>query len=46
MTITLEAEDNFPKYYKIEENRLIQLDLNGNIITGELADNYILKNQK
>jgi uncharacterized lipoprotein NlpE involved in copper resistance len=40
-----EREDDFPKHYKLGENTLTQLDLAGNIITGELADNYILKKQ-
>jgi uncharacterized lipoprotein NlpE involved in copper resistance len=38
-------EGSFPQYYKVGENKLIQLDMEGNIITGELADNYILKKQ-
>jgi heat shock protein HslJ len=29
--------------YKAEENRLRQLDIDGNIITGELESNYILR---
>jgi uncharacterized lipoprotein NlpE involved in copper resistance len=41
-----EREGDFPKYYKIGENALIQLDMAGNAITGELADNYVLKKQK
>lgn len=28
--------------YMVQENRLLQLDLKGNVITGDLADNYIL----
>jgi uncharacterized lipoprotein NlpE involved in copper resistance len=32
----------FPPYYKVGENRLIQLDMEGNPITGELADMYVL----
>jgi len=31
-----------PSYYKIAENKLIQLDMAGNLITGNLADNYVL----
>ncbi len=34
-----------PIQYIIEENRVIQLDLAGNRITGDLADNYILARQ-
>jgi uncharacterized lipoprotein NlpE involved in copper resistance len=40
-----EKEGDFPPYYKLGENILIQLDLEGNVITGELADHYILKKQ-
>jgi uncharacterized lipoprotein NlpE involved in copper resistance len=29
--------------YQVGENRLFQLDMNGEKITGELADNYILQ---
>lgn len=35
-------KEAFPSQYKVEKNALIQLDLEGNIITGELASNYIL----
>jgi len=31
-----------PSYYKVAENKLIQLDMKGNLITGDLADNYVL----
>jgi len=31
-----------PALYKVEENRLRKLDMDGNIIEGELAGNYIL----
>jgi uncharacterized lipoprotein NlpE involved in copper resistance len=31
-----------PTMYKICENYLLQLDLSGNVITGDLADKYIL----
>jgi uncharacterized lipoprotein NlpE involved in copper resistance len=34
---------DFPPYYMAAENRLIQLDMKGNKITGDLADNYILE---
>ena len=43
--VIFEKED-FPRYYKLGENTLTHLDLEGNIITGELADNYILKKQR
>lgn len=32
-----------PTTYKVEENRIRQLDMKGNIITGDLAQNYVLK---
>jgi len=31
-----------PSFYKVAENKLIQLDMKGNPITGDLADNYVL----
>jgi uncharacterized lipoprotein NlpE involved in copper resistance len=40
-----EKEGDFPKYYKLGKNTLTQLDMAGNIITGEFASNYILKKQ-
>lgn len=39
---SLESE-NIPSHYRVGEDQLIQLDLKGKPITGELADNYILK---
>lgn len=41
-TITLLGEENAPAQYKVGENRLIQLDTEGNPITGVLADKYVL----
>ena len=43
-TITLGNidKDKYPVQYKVGENQLIQLDMSGNIITGNLAQNYIL----
>jgi heat shock protein HslJ len=32
-----------PTTYKVEENRIRQLDMKGNKITGDLAQNYVLK---
>jgi len=43
--ITLQVKD-MPPYYKVEENRLIQLDIKGKPITGDLADNYILTKER
>jgi len=34
-----------PSYYKVAENKLIQLDMKGKLITGILADNYVLKKE-
>jgi len=35
-----------PLYYKVAENKLIQLDMNGKLISGKLADNYVLEKQR
>jgi len=43
--ITLDIAD-VPPYYKVAENKLIQLDMNGKPISGELADNYVLKKER
>jgi len=40
-----EREDLPPIYYKLGEKALIHLDIEGNIITGQLANDYILKKQ-
>lgn len=40
--ITLEGEEAPNKYF-VAENKLIHLDIDGNMITGDLADKYILK---
>jgi hypothetical protein len=43
--ITLDCK-NFPSHYKVGEEKLFQLDMKGNPITGKLADMYVLaKNQ-
>ena len=41
-TITLEGIEDQPSQYFVGENMLVQLDMDGNRITGELAENYIL----
>jgi len=41
-----EGKGNFPPYYKLGENTLTHLDMEGNVITGEFADNYILQKQQ
>ena len=43
--ITLEQVSNGPSQYKVGENRLWQLDMEGKMITGDLADHYILTKQ-
>lgn len=40
--ITLEKVAQGPNQYKVGENRIWQLDMNGNQIMGDLADHYIL----
>ncbi|MDR2450240.1 MAG: copper resistance protein NlpE N-terminal domain-containing protein [Candidatus Accumulibacter sp.] len=40
--VTLDAKD-IPPYYRVGEGRLIQLDMEGQPITGLLADHYVLK---
>jgi uncharacterized lipoprotein NlpE involved in copper resistance len=44
-TIILDA-DNVPPYYKVAENKLIQLDMKGKPIKGSLADNYVLNKER
>lgn len=41
--IKLEGLKGSPSQYKVGENRLIQLDMEGNIIDGALAEKYVLK---
>jgi uncharacterized lipoprotein NlpE involved in copper resistance len=40
--ITLNVKD-VPPHYNVAENMLVQLDMKGKPITGNLADNYVLK---
>ncbi len=40
--ISLEGLKGRPSQYKVGENRLIQLDMEGKIITGDLAEKYVL----
>jgi uncharacterized lipoprotein NlpE involved in copper resistance len=42
-TISLEGLKGSPSQYKVGENRLIQLDMEGKIISGQLAERYVLK---
>jgi uncharacterized lipoprotein NlpE involved in copper resistance len=39
--VTLDHKE-IPPYYRVDENKLIQLDMEGNEITGELAEMYVL----
>ncbi|REG92053.1 copper resistance protein NlpE [Algoriphagus antarcticus] len=43
--ITLGKVPQGPTHYKVGENRIWQLDMSGNMITGDLADHYILTKQ-
>jgi heat shock protein HslJ len=38
-------EGSGPGYYLVWENKLIQLDLKGNVITGDLASRYVLNKE-
>ncbi len=42
-SIHLHGIENGPSYYFVGENQLIQLDMEGNRITGELAEKYLLQ---
>jgi uncharacterized lipoprotein NlpE involved in copper resistance len=44
-TIELEGVTDAPSKYFVSENKLIQLDMQGKKIEGELADKYILTKQ-
>lgn len=44
-TITLQDIGEGPNQYRVGENRVTQLDLQGQKITGELASKYILNKQ-
>lgn len=44
--VTLALEDGKTQEYKVGENMLFHLDREGNRITGDLADNYILTKNK
>lgn len=43
--ITLLNEKDGPSKYFVGENKIIQLDMHGNIIKGDLSDEYILEKQ-
>jgi uncharacterized lipoprotein NlpE involved in copper resistance len=40
-TVILDIE-NYPRYYRAREGSFLQLDMQGNTITGNLADHYVL----
>ncbi len=43
--VTLDNLNNRPNQFKVGENRIWQLDMNGERITGDLADHYVLTKQ-
>jgi uncharacterized lipoprotein NlpE involved in copper resistance len=45
LIITLSGMENTPSKYKVGENKIIQLDMQGHVITGALADRYVLKKE-
>jgi uncharacterized lipoprotein NlpE involved in copper resistance len=45
-TLILNGISDSPNKYAVEENRLIQLDMEGKRITGELANQYILQKEQ
>lgn len=40
--VLLQGLKGSPSQYKVGENKLIQLDMDGNVITGQLAEKYVL----
>lgn len=42
-SITMQGITNAPARYLVGENKLVQLDMEGKVITGELKDAYVLK---
>lgn len=45
-TLILEGIDSEPMEYMVRENSLMQMDMQGNKITGDLSEKYILEKQK
>jgi uncharacterized lipoprotein NlpE involved in copper resistance len=41
--ITLNGLDHKPNKFKVGENHLVQMDMSGNIVEGDLASKYILQ---
>jgi len=40
--LNVEGGNNVPMQYSVEDGKLVQLDIDGNFITGDLAENYVL----
>jgi|SRR5690606_3222909 len=45
-TLILEGIDTEPMEYMVRENSLMQMDMQGNKITGDLSEKYILEKQQ
>lgn len=45
-TLILEGINSEPMEYMVKENSLMQMDMQGNKITGDLSEKYILEKQK
>ncbi|MDR0443956.1 MAG: copper resistance protein NlpE [Treponema sp.] len=41
--VVIYENNDFPRYYKVCEGYLLHLDMEGQIITGDLADHYVLR---
>ncbi|MFA7687089.1 MAG: copper resistance protein NlpE [Moheibacter sp.] len=44
-TLVLEGIDSEPEEYLVRENSIMQLDMQGNKVTGDLSEKYILKKE-
>ena len=44
--VILSGIEEAPSQYKVAENKVIQLDMQGQPISGELADNYVLQKEQ
>jgi len=42
-SIVILNSHDYPPYYKVGEDHLLQLDMQGKVITGSLADQYVLR---
>lgn len=45
LTITLSGIENAPTQYRVGENQITQLDMAGQMVTGDLAAKYVLAKQ-